>query len=253
MVIKAVIIDDEKHSRESTQILIRKFCPGVVIAGVAGSPEEGVEMIDTLHPNLVFLDIAMPRMNGFELLQSVTFRGFEIIFTTAYNQYAIKAFKVNAIDYLVKPIEPEELVKAVEKAKISMEKTFSMNRMDEILHNLGGAGLKRSRLAFPVEGRIAMLDFDSILYCESDGNYTRLHLTGEKNLMVSRTLKDIASMLPATGFVRIHHSHLVNINHISEYLRGEGGEVILSNGSRLRVSRNRKEALLNALFQPPKA
>jgi len=251
MEIKAVIVDDEKHSLESTEILIRKFCPAVCITGIAASPEQGIELIDSLKPDLVFLDIAMPRLNGFELLQSLQYRDFELIFTTAYNAYAIKAFRVNAIDYLLKPIEAEELVGAVEKVRQRIEHARKLHRVDHIIRNLEDSGLKRSRLALPVEGKIVMLDHEQIIYCESDGNYTRLFLSGSGSIMISRTLKDIDDMLRGPGFIRIHHSYLVNISHVSEYLRGEGGEVILSNGKHLRVSRNRKKELLAALMQPP--
>lgn len=248
MQIKAVIIDDEQHSLETTDILVRKYCPGVLVMGLADSPEKGITLIDALNPELVFLDIAMPRMNGFEMLQFVQFKEFDIIFTTAFDAYAIKAFKVNAIDYLLKPIEPEELIKAVDKVKSKVEKNLHLNRIDEILQSSGLQGFKKNKLALPVEGKIAMLEYDSILYCESDGNYTKIHLSTQKTIMVSRTLKDIESMLPQPIFMRIHHSYVVNINHIKEYIRGEGGEVLLSNGDQLRVSRNKKEELLAALY-----
>jgi two-component system, LytTR family, response regulator len=248
MQIKAVIIDDEQHSLETTDILVRKYCPGVLVMGLADSPEKGITLIDALKPELVFLDIAMPRMNGFEMLQFVQYKEFDIIFTTAFDAYAIKAFKVNAIDYLLKPIEPEELIKAVDKVKSKVEKNLHLNRIDEILQSSGLQGFKKNKLALPVEGKIAMLEYDSILYCESDGNYTKIHLSTQKTIMVSRTLKDIESMLPQPIFMRIHHSYVVNINHIKEYIRGEGGEVLLSNGDQLRVSRNKKEELLAALY-----
>lgn len=248
MQIKAVIIDDEQHSLETTDILVRKYCPGVLVMGLADSPEKGITLIDALNPELVFLDIAMPRMNGFEMLQFVQFKEFDIIFTTAFDAYAIKAFKVNAIDYLLKPIEPEELIKAVDKVKSKVEKNLHLNRIDEILQSSGLQGFKKNKLALPVEGKIAMLEYDSILYCESDGNYTKIHLSTQKTIMVSRTLKDIESMLPQPIFMRIHHSYVVNINHIKEYIRGEGGEVLLSNGDQLMVSRNKKEELLAALY-----
>jgi len=248
MQIKAVIIDDEQHSLETTDILVRKYCPGVLVMGLADSPEKGITLIDALKPQLVFLDIAMPRMNGFEMLQFVQFKEFDIIFTTAFDAYAIKAFKVNAIDYLLKPIEPEELIKAVDKVKSKVEKNLHLNRIDEILQSSGLQGFKKNKLALPVEGKIAMLEYDSILYCESDGNYTKIHLSTQKTIMVSRTLKDIESMLPQPIFMRIHHSYVVNVNHIKEYIRGEGGEVLLSNGDQLRVSRNKKEELLAALY-----
>jgi two-component system LytT family response regulator len=248
MQIKAVIIDDEQHSLETTDILVRKYCPGILVTGLADSPEKGIALIDALKPELVFLDIAMPRMNGFEMLQFIQFKNFEIVFTTAFDAYAIKAFKVNAMDYLLKPIEPEELIRAVEKVKAKIEKNQQLNRIDDILQNSTLQGFRKSKLALPVDGKIAMLEYDSILYCESDGNYTRIYLSGNKRLMISKTLKDIENMLPQTGFFRIHHSYVVNINHIKEYIRGEGGEVVMSNGEIIRVSRNKKEELLSVLF-----
>jgi two-component system, LytTR family, response regulator len=247
MQIKAVIIDDEQHSLETTDILVRKYCPCVLVTGLADSPEKGIALIDALKPELVFLDIAMPRMNGFEMLQFVQFKDFDIIFTTAFDAYAIKAFKVNAIDYLLKPIEPEELIKAVDKVKSKLDNNLHLNRIDEILQSSGLQGFRKNKLALPVEGKIAMLEYESILYCESDGNYTRIYLTNQKTIMISRTLKDIENMLPHPIFLRIHHSYVVNIDHIKEYIRGEGGEVLLSNGVQLRVSRNKKEELLAAL------
>jgi two-component system LytT family response regulator len=215
--------------------------------GLADSPEKGITLIEALKPELVFLDVAMPRMNGFEMLQFVTFKDFDIIFTTAYDAYAIKAFKVNAVDYLLKPIEPEELIKAVEKVKLKVDKDLRLNRIDEILQASGFQGFTKKKLALPVEGKIAMLEYESIIYCQSDSNYTILHLATGKNIMVSRTLKDIENMLPHPAFLRIHHSFVVNVSHIREYIRGEGGEVLLSNGDQLRVSRNRKEELLASL------
>jgi two-component system LytT family response regulator len=247
MQIKAVIVDDEQHSLETTDILVRKYCPAVLVTGLADSPEKGITLIDTLKPDLVFLDIAMPRMNGFEMLQYLCYRDFDLVFTTAFDAYAIRAFKVNAIDYLLKPIEPEELIKAVEKVKTKIENNQQRNRIDEILQGVGFTGFRKNKLALPVEGRIAMLEFDSILYCESDSNYTTVHLTDCKKIMISRTLKDIENMLPHPQFLRIHHSYVVNINHIKEYIRGEGGEVLLTNGKQLRVSRSKKDELIAAL------
>ncbi len=240
-------MDDEKHSLQTTELLIKKYCPSVEVITLAESPEAGIAAIDGLKPDLVFLDIAMPRMNGFEMLQYVHFKDFDIIFTTAYDDYAIKAFKVNAIDYLLKPVEPAELIAAVDKVKNKLEKSQNIDRIDEILKNMGYSQTRKNKLALPVEGRIAMLDYDAIIYCESDGNYTVLHLNGSKKIMVSRTLKDIEGMLPETLFFRVQNSFVVNMNHIKEYIRGEGGDLIMSNGEMVRVSRNKKEELIKRL------
>ncbi len=247
MQIKSIIIDDEKHSLISTEILLKKYCPGINIVAKSLTPEQGIELIDTLKPDLVFLDIAMPSMNGFELLQELQYREFALIFTTAYNTYAINAFKVNAIDYLLKPIEPEELIKAIDKVKQNMEKDFQLKRIESIILNLGKNQSGNERLALPYEGRIMMLDHHSIVCCESDRNYTRIHLADKSSLLISRTLKDIEQMLPHPNFLRIHHSYLVNITHVKEYYRGEGGEVVLANGIQLPVSRSRKDELIGVL------
>ena len=247
MQIKAVIVDDEQHSLETTDIMVRKYCPNVLVIGLAGSAEQGITLIDALKPDLVFLDIAMPRMNGFEMLQHLSFRDFSLIFTTAYDEYAIRAFKVDAVDYLLKPIGPDELIKAVDKVRKIMESARHFNQIDTILQQMGAMGHQKRKLALPIEGRLAMLEYDIIIYCESDGNYTILHLNGEKDLMVSRTLKDIENMLPHPPFLRIHNSYVININHVTQYIRGDGGDVILTNNIQLRVARSRKEELIAAL------
>lgn len=247
MNIRAIIVDDEKHSLQTTELLVKKYCPLIQVVSLADSPEAGISAIDGLKPDLVFLDIAMPRMNGFEMLQYIQFKDFDIIFTTAFDDYAIKAFKVNAIDYLLKPIEPDELVHAADKVKAKMEKHQNHVRVDEILKNVGYGTFRKNKLALPVEGRIAMLDYDSILFCESDGNYTVIHLNSGKKIMISRTLKEIEGMLPDALFFRAQNSFVVNLNHIKEYIRGEGGELVMSNGETVRVSRNKKEELLRLL------
>ncbi len=247
MQIKAVIIDDEEHSLESTDMMVRKYCPGVLVIGLANSPEKGISIIDALKPDLVFLDIAMPRMNGFEMLHHLSFHDFCIIFTTAYDDYAIQAIKTDALDYLLKPIEPDELINAVEKARNKIENDLNLSQMESILQQIGAIGFKKHKLALPVEGKLTMLEYDSIIHCESDGNYTVLHLNGAKNIMVSRTLKDIESMLPHPPFLRIHNSYVININHVVEYIRGDGGDVLLTNNILLRVARSRKNDLIAAL------
>jgi len=247
MQINAVIVDDEQHSLETTDIMVRKYCPGVLVIGLANSAEKGITLIDALKPDLVFLDIAMPRMNGFEMLQHLSFRNFSIIFTTAYDDYAIKAFKVDAVDYLLKPISPEELIKAVEKVKNIMENARHFSQIETILQQVGVMGHKRTKLALPVEGKLTMLEYDTIIYCESDGNYTVLHFNDRKNIMISRTLKDIENMLPHPPFLRIHNSYVININHVTQYIRGDGCDVILTNNIQLRVARSRKEELIAAL------
>lgn len=247
MKIKAIIVDDELHSLQTTEILVRKYCPEAEIIGLAETPEKGIELIDSLKPNLVFLDIAMPVMNGFEMLQHVTHHDFEIIFTTAYDEYAIKAFKVNAIDYLLKPIDVAELCEAVNKAKNKFDKNEDYNKIEKLLKIFGKPTIKKEKIALPIDGKISMIPFASIIYCESESNYTYIYLADNKKVLLSKTLKDIEKLLDHPDFFRVQNSFLVNLNHIKEYIRGEGGELIMSNGDEVRVSRNKKEQLMKLL------
>lgn len=247
MKIKAIIVDDELHSLQTTEILVRKYCPEAEIIGLAETPEKGIELIDSLKPNLVFLDIAMPVMNGFEMLQHVTHHDFEIIFTTAYDEYAIKAFKVNAIDYLLKPIDVAELCEAVNKAKNKFDKNEDYNKIEKLLKIFGKPTIKKEKVALPIDGKIQMIPFASIIYCESESNYTYIYLADNKKVLLSKTLKDIEKFLDHPDFFRVQNSFLVNLNHIKEYIRGEGGELIMSNGDEVRVSRNKKEQLMKLL------
>lgn len=247
MKLRAIIVDDESHSLQTTELLVRKFCPELEIVGLAGSPVEGIEMINQSEPDLVFLDIAMPVMNGFEMLQHVSYRTFDIIFTTAYDEYAIKAFKVNAIDYLLKPIDQDELVQSVKKLTERVGASSKRDQIDQVLHWVQ-PNLKKTKVAIAVDGKIRMIPFDSIVYCEADCNYTFIYIMGEKRLMISRTLKEIEGMISHPDFFRVQNSFLVNLNHIKEYIRGEGGELLMTNGDTVRVSRNKKDELLKRLL-----
>jgi two-component system LytT family response regulator len=247
MKIKAIIIDDEQHSLQTTELLINKNCSDVEIVGLADSPEKGIELIESIKPDLVFLDIAMPVMNGFEMLQHITYKSFDIIFTTAYDEYAIKAFKVNAIDYLLKPIEKAELIEAVDKVISKLEKNEEYNKIDKLLSSIGKPAIKKEKVALPIDGKIHMIPYSSIIYCRSESNYTYIYLTGNKKVLLSKTLKEIEQLIDHPDFFRVQNSFYVNLNHIKEYVRGEGGDLVMSNGKEVRVSRNKKLALLKLL------
>lgn len=246
MKLKAIIVDDEQHSLKTTELLVKKNCDEIEIIGIAENPEKGIELIDTLQPDLVFLDIAMPRMNGFEMLQHLTYKEFEVIFTTAYDEYAIKAFKVSAIDYLLKPIDKKGLIEAVKKVKSKFEKDEEYNKIDQLINSVSKPGIKKEKVALPIDGKIQLIPFASIVYCESESNYTFIHLE-DKKLLLSKTLKEIERIIDHHDFFRVQNSYLVNLNHIKEYIRGEGGELVMSNGHEVRVSRNKKEELLKLL------
>ena len=247
MKIKAVIVDDEQHSLQSTGMLIDRHCPDVEVIGMAETARKGIEMINDLKPQLVFLDIAMPLMNGFELLQELTYRNTEVIFTTAYDEYAIRAFRVNAADYLLKPIEKSELIEAVEKVKARLFNVGETDRINRLLDLIEQPGIRNRRAAFSVEGKIRMIDLNNIVFCQSDSNYTMVYLSDGNRMMLSKTLKQVEKLIEHPDFFRVQNSFLVNLNHVKEYIRGEGGDLLMSNGKTVRVSRSKKEELLRIL------
>ncbi len=247
MILKAIIVDDEQHSLQTTELLIQRNCPNVTIIGMAESAEIGIRMINDLKPDLVFLDIAMPVMNGIEMLQYLNYTSFEIIFTTAFDEYAVKAFKVNAIDYLLKPIESSELIEAVEKVQQKIDKNEHYHKIDELLKTIDIPGIRKNKVALPIDGKIQIVPYDSIIYCQADSNYTFIFFINNKKVIMSKTLKEVEKLLEHPNFFRVQNSYLVNLNHIKEYIRGEGGELIMSNGHEVRVSRNKKEQLLKLL------
>ena len=249
--IKAIIIDDEKHSIGSLEILLKEYVPSVRLVGSALEPANGIAMIAELQPDLVFLDIAMPDMNGFELLDSLDERNFEVIFTTAYNEYTLHAIRVSAVDYLLKPVDVQELIRAVERVRARIDKyqnTLSKPVKDwEKLLATIPRETHTATIALPTFEGIEMIPVPDIIYVEADGNYAKLVMEHAESLLVSKTLKDMDELLGRYDFLRVHHSYLVRINRVRRYVRGDGGSVIMDNGDELSVSRSRKEDLLRAL------
>lgn len=227
--IKAVIIEDEKNSREILEWQLNKHCPQVKVLSFFGSSVEAAEQIHRIAPQLVFLDIQMPEINGFEFLEKVNPIDFEVVFTTAYNEYAVKAFKYSAIDYLLKPVDAVELRSAVERVE---------HKINSRLPTL----LSPKRMALTTTNSLIFIDPDDILFCEGQSNYTNFHLrTENKKILISRTLKEIEEVLIPYNFFRIHNSFVINMKHVKEYVRGAGGYVVMSNDKHLTVSRGRKD------------
>ncbi|MCC6701986.1 MAG: response regulator transcription factor [Fluviicola sp.] len=240
MKLRAILVDDEKHSLETTSILIRKFCPDVEIVAELNAPIDAVQIINQEEPDLLFMDISMPQMNGFELINVLTYKDADVIFTTAYDEYALEGFKQGAVHYLVKPIEAEELVEAVQRVK----KKRIDNKQSTV--PLAQMGLKPKIPISSLNG-VELVEVEQIIRCESDGNYTTIVLANRK-ITVSKTLKEIEKQLvDFPYFFRLHNSHLVNLNHVTRYIRGEGGSVILSNTEEIGVSRSKKMDLLEVL------
>lgn len=241
--IKAILIDDEEHCRESLSIQLTRYCPEVSLLTVCSSAAEGLKAIEHYQPDVVFLDVEMPRMNGFELLQQFTEIPFGIIFTTGYDAYAIKAIRFSALDYLLKPIDKDELIEAIAKVYAKPAPTINQ-QFDILLEKLGGKPVKLQRIALPSLEGFELVQLDTILRCESDSNYTYVYLKNGRKILVARTLKEIEELLDGHSFLRVHHSHVVNLNEIERYVRGEGGYLIMSDNASVTVSRSRKDALL---------
>lgn len=234
---KAIIVDDELDSLETMTVLIEKFCPNVKIIGTENSPERAITLINELKPDLLFLDISMPIMNGFEVLKQLSYKDAEVIFTTAYDEFAIEGFQVGAVHYLLKPIDIKELKKAVERA--SEKLALKANQSATLISN-------QSKVAIPILKGLELVDVNSIIRCEADSNYSIIFTVSSK-VVISRTLKELEQSLAGYDFIRVHHSHLINLAHLTIYVKGDGGQVILSNGDRINVSRSRKERLLEKL------
>jgi two-component system, LytTR family, response regulator len=242
--IKAFIIDDEPYCCEALAILLGRYCSQVDVAGVFHSGTQALQHIREQQPQLLFLDIEMPRMNGFELLEKVKHLNFELIFTTSYDQYAIKAIRHSALDYLLKPIDREELQLSVQKAERRLQSPLQIDLLLQKLHRPAGV---IGRIAIPTMEGLQMVAVDNIIHCVSDSNYTVLTLKQQKKIVASRTLKEIEELLEDHSFLRVHHSHLINLNEVCKYIKGEGGYLVMSDGFSVNVSRSRKEGLLRRL------
>jgi two-component system, LytTR family, response regulator len=246
-VINAVIIDDESYACQVLTTLLKNHCPDVTVAATCQDPREAVALIENIKPQLVFLDIEMPHMNGFSLLEKCRPASFEVIFTTSYDQYAIKAIKFSALDYLLKPVDATELKTALQKYRERRE-PVSQQQFEILLAKLQQPASTSARIALPTMEGLQIIPVGNIIFCSSSSNYTILTLKERQKITVSKTLKEIEEMLEEHRFLRVHHSYLVNLDEIKKYFRGEGGILQMSDGSSVDVSRAKKELLLKKLL-----
>jgi two-component system, LytTR family, response regulator len=244
--IRGIIVDDELKSRESLKILLEDFCEGVEVAALCRGVDEAIEAIKRLNPDVVFLDIQLQRETGFDLLTRLKHFDFNVIFTTAYSEYAIKAFKFSAIDYLLKPIDIEELKRSLAKLEKRMGSTIT-ERLEQLMTNLRSESASNFKLALPTTDGLIFVKVKSVLYCEASSNYTEITMDDNKKYLVSRTLKEYEDLLVDQDFFRVHHSTLINLNAIKKYVRGDGGYVIMSNDKSLDVSKRKKESFLSRI------
>jgi len=240
---KAVIIDDESKARNALKNLIEKHCSNIAVIAEADCVKAGVDIIKEYEPDIAFLDVQMPDGTGFDLLEQIGDIDFKIIFASAYDKFAIQAFRFSAIDYLLKPVEPEMLIEACSRLT-GDSKISEINKKLEVLLNNRNSFEK---IALPTLDGINFVKIKDIIRCESDNNYTNIFLNDGKKHIVSKTLKEFDEMLTPFNFFRIHKSHLINLNYLQKYNKGEGGYVIMEDGSELEVSRRRKEDFIRAL------
>jgi two-component system, LytTR family, response regulator len=243
-----LIIDDESDCLELLALLIQKHCPELTILGQYQNPREGIDAIWEQRPDLVFLDVDMPVINGFGVLDACKELPFQVVFTTAYQQYAVRAFKYSATDYLLKPIDRGELVEAVKKARQTRTMKQLAEQREVLLDNLNPAKPNREKIGLPTAEGIQYIPLAEIECCKADGNYTEVFLSGaEKPLLFVRALREIEEILEGSHFIRTHHSYLVNLKKVQQYIKGDGGYLKMTNGMLAPVSRQKKQEVLERM------
>ncbi len=246
--ITALIVDDDEFCCFQMQDLLSRYCKGIEVLDTCTSAAEALVKIQQLKPQLVFLDVEMPGMNGFEMVRKLPAVNFEIIFTTAHEHYAIRAIRFSALDYLVKPVDAVALQEAVSRMKDKLDQDEPAAQKP--LEIVGIPSEKKfNNLAVPTMEGLLFIGLQDIIRCESDDKYTKIFLADKKMIMASRTLGDFEELLTPHGFFRIHKSYLINLSHLKKYLRGEGGQVIMADGSTLDVSRRKKDELMELVSQ----
>ena len=241
--ITATIVDDEPDCCEALATLLQRYCSDVKILDICYSAPAALQSIKEQPPQILFLDIEMPFMNGFELLEKLGDVNFELIFTTSYDQYAIRAIRFSALEYLLKPVDREELQASVQKA-IERRAHPLPHQLEMLIEKIKHPSISINKIAIPTLEGFQLVMADSIIRCEADSNYTFLFLKDKRKLIASRNLKEVEEMLEDFAFIRVHNSYLVNINEIEKYVKGEGGYLVMSDGTTVNVSRSRKELLL---------
>jgi two-component system, LytTR family, response regulator len=245
--LKAVIVEDEKKSRETLTGLLKLFCNNVEVVAEADDVQSGIEAIETHSPDILFLDIQMPDGNGFQLLEALKEINFEVIFTTAYDQFAIKAIKFSALDYLLKPIFPDDLKDAVRKAEEKIGGTQFRAGIQTLVENMRNPAMDAPKIVLSTFNKIHVVHVKDITRCESDNYYTKFYFTKDKELMVSKTLKEVEELLSGYNFIRPHKSHLVNLLYVKNFARPDGGSITMADGTMVPVSRRKRESIIELL------
>lgn len=245
-ILKAILIDDEASSLQNLRQKLEEYCPQVKVVASIQNPEEAIPIIRDNQPDVIFLDIKMPRMSGFCLLEQLGSYDAEIIFTTAYDQFAIDAIRVSAFDYLLKPLSIDDLQKAI--ARLSPRPPGqTQERLNVLQQTMREEKPKENKIAIPTNTGLEFVMIKDILRIESSSNYSRLFLAGGNSLLVTKLLKDFEEILMPHGFFRVHKSHLINMGYIRKYIRGDGGQIVMENGDMVDVARRKKEEFLSLI------
>ncbi len=244
--LRVIIVDDEKASRDTLAGLLKRYCQNVEVIAQADGYENGLAVISQNTPDIVFLDIQMPDGSGFKLIEDLGEIKFDVIFTTAYDQYAIKAIKYSALDYLLKPVVPDDLVNAIKKAEQKKNLGQMSQNIQILLENLTQKNEPR-KIVLSTAEKMHIVEIDDIIRCESDDYYTRFFFLDGKTLLISKTLKENEELLGEKYFIRPHKSHLVNIKYIKGFLKNDGGYIVMSDGTKVPVSRRKREYVVNTL------
>lgn len=246
--LSAIIIDDEVKGRIALKQKLQDYCKEVTVTGEAADGLQGIALIAQLKPQIVFLDIEMPRMDGFTMLQKLPEKKFHLVFTTAYDQYAIKAIRFAAFDYLLKPVDIEELRNTISKITATTEGVETSRKLEVLADNLQ-RNHPLNKIAIPTLEGLLFFNVADIIHLEAHSNYTVIHFTNHPKLTASRTLKEFEELLPTDIFFRPHHSHLINLNYIRRYMKGDGGQIEMQNGNFVDVARRKKEEFLQKMLQ----
>jgi len=247
----AVLIDDDKNLREGMKGLLVRYAPEITIVGEAESVAQAISVLNSLQPQVVFLDIQLGDGTGFDILEKLTEKNgkisFQVVFITAHEQYAIKAFRFSALDFLLKPVDPDELQKVIQKIKTTLQKNDSFSHIDLLLENIRKKVDNFKRIALSTSDGIHLFEVSDIIRCESTDNYTTFYIKNSKPVMISKTLKEYEELLAQHGFERIHQSHLINLAYLKSYIKKDGGYVVMADNSHLPISQRKKERLQEIL------
>ena len=244
--ITTIIIDDEPKGRQALRQKLSTYCSNVQIMAEAANGKEALVLIQKHQPQLIFLDIEMPVMNGFEMLNAIGEKNFHVIFTTAYDQYAIKAIRYAAFDYLLKPVDIEELITAVGKISGNTSSTEQEKKVDTLQHNLV-VSKELNKIAIPTADGLLFFEIRNITHLEAHSNYTHIYFNNRMKLITAKTLKDFDDMLPSKMFFRTHQSHLINLSCIKKYSKGNGGKIELQDGTFIDLARRKRDAFIRIL------